>query len=112
MAYGNDIDIEYVVGNHNGRYHTIEHDEGEKQREAALALVIIFTEEVEVKHETQHEDTDKQYLPRQHQPFLPDGLTALDGFFPQTFKDVVCLLADNLAAVDDFLSAQYDAVGP
>ena len=66
----------------NGWHHAIEHDEGAEQGEAALALVVIFTEQVEVEHETQHEDTDKQYLPRQHQPFLPDGLTAFDGFFP------------------------------
>ena len=55
MAYGDDIDIEYVVGNHDGRHHAIEHDEGEEQGEAALALVVIFTEQVEVEHETQHE---------------------------------------------------------
>ena len=44
--------------------------------------------------------------------FLPDGLAALDGLFAQAFEDIVGFPAHYLAAVDDFLSAQYDAVGP
>ena len=36
----------------------------------------------------------------------------MDGFFAQTFQYVVGFLVDNLTPVDDFLSAQYDAVGP
>ena len=109
---GNDVYVEYIVCYHNGRYHTIEHDKGEKQREVAFAVVIIFAEEVEIKHEAQYEDADVQNLPCQHQLFLPDGLAALDGLFAQAFEDIVGFPAHYLAAVDDFLPAQYDAVCP
>ena len=86
------VDIEYVVGYHNGRYHTIKHDKGEKQREAALAVVIVLAEKVEIEHKAEHEDTYVQHLPGQHQPLLADGFTALDGFFTQAFEDVVSFL--------------------
>ena len=42
--------VEYIVCYHNGRYHTIEHDKGEKQREVAFAVVIIFAEAVSYTH--------------------------------------------------------------
>lgn len=83
-----------------------------KQREAALAVVIVLAEKVEIEHKAEHEDTYVQHLPGQHQPLLADGFTALDGFFTQAFEDVVGLLVDYLAPVDDFLPAQDDAVGP
>ena len=69
----------------------------------AFAVVIIFAEEVEIKHEAQYEDADVQNLPCQHQSFLPDGLAALDGLFAQAFEDIVGFPAHYLAAVDDFL---------
>ena len=79
---------------------------------AALAVVIVLAEKVEIEHKAEHEDTYVQHLPGQHQPLLADGFTALDGFFTQAFEDVVGLLVDYLAPVDDFLPAQDDAVGP
>ena len=90
--------LNIIVCYHNGRYHTIEHDKGEKQREVAFAVVIIFAEEVEIKHEAQYEDADIQNLPCQHQLFLADGLAALDGLFAQAFEDIVGLPAHYLAA--------------
>ena len=54
----NDIYIIYIVGNHYGCYYTIEHDGGEEQGKVSSALIIILTEQVEIVHETQNEDTD------------------------------------------------------
>ena len=107
-----DVYVEDVVRHHHRRHHAVEHDEGEQQRQTAFAVVIVLAEEVEVEHEAEHEDADVEHLPRQHQPLLPDGFATLDGLLAQAFEDVVGLPVHDFAAVDDFLSAQHDAVRP
>ena len=109
---GQNVDVEQVLGHHDGRHDGIEHHQREQQRQAALAVVVVLAEQVEVEHEAQHEDADVEYLPEEHQPLLSHRVAALDGLLAQALQDVVGLGADNLAAVDDLLPAQYDAAGP
>ncbi len=109
---GQHVDIEEVLRHHQAGDGAVEGDACEEQRHAALVVVVLLAEEVQVEHEAQHEDADVEHLPGQHQAFLSYGFASLDGFLAEALQDVVGLGVDDFAPVDDFLSAQHDAACP
>ena len=67
---GKDVDIEQVVCHHDRGYHAVEHHQCKEQRQASFPVVVVLAEQVEVKHEAQHEDADVEYLSQQCQAVL------------------------------------------
>src|SRR3712207_1992141 len=66
----NDVDIEYIVRNHERCDYTVKNNQHEQQRKPSLVYVIVFSEQVEVKHEVKYQHTYKKNLTHNYQPAL------------------------------------------
>ena len=70
---GDDINIKEHVGYHDVGPYTIEHNQGEEQRQTAVSFVVILSKEVQIEHEANHQNTDKE-----HQSFLCDATLSFE----------------------------------
>ena len=109
---GQYVDIEYMVGHHQGGDDAEGNDDGKEQQQATATAIILGSENVEIEHEAEDVEADEEQLSAQHEALLPESFATLDRLAAQALQDVVGLRGDNLASVDNLLSAEYQSVGP
>ena len=77
------VHVECIIRHHQSCDDAEKYNQCEQQRQTPFPLVIIFSEQVEIEHEAEHQHTDKQDLSSENLAALSHGLIALDGLFAQ-----------------------------
>ena len=111
-----DIDMQHIVADHDGGDDREEDDQREQHGYRSDLLKIVVAEQCQVDHQAYHEDSDIQDLSHDGDADLLVVLVTTLQFLLVGGKDVVGVVVDDIAPVDDLLptlaetAGQWDAV--